>query len=434
MRSLVLLATLLVLPLAARAEDTNGTVVPVPPTANPAAQTAEKPTVRGTIAVQAGQGRVVTLPSPATNIFVANPKVAEVRPASADSLFVFGNAPGSTTLAALDVAGHPIAFYTVVVSPNPFAAGAASSLLRRTAPGENARWQETTGGIALEGEVRTPADADRAVAAAHGYLPPEHLVQNRLHVRAGVQVLLQVHIAEMARQVTRELGVNWQALGTIGRYSVAFATANPLAVTTGVGSLTNNYVSKGASISNVIQALAQDNLARMLAEPNLTAMSGETASFLVGGEFPIPVAQQFNNVTIEFKQYGVALAFVPTVLDSGRINLRVRTEVSQLTQQGAVQLSAGNSSIQVPALTVRRAETTKGRIDIVIPDLPRQLAGALNLGVPVVSGRGPFRDAMQQLAPLIAFVRLLDRSGSADDKHEVAGKSSRLYAWLARWR
>ncbi len=108
----------------------------------------------------------------------------------------------------------------------------------------------------------------------------------------------------------------------------------------------------------MIDALAQDNLVHVLAEPNLTAMSGETASFLVGGEFPIPVAQQNNQVTIEFKQYGVSLAFVPTVMSGGRINLKVRPEVSALTNLGAVSFGVGNSSIQVPALTVRRAETT----------------------------------------------------------------------------
>jgi pilus assembly protein CpaC len=96
----------------------------------------------------------------------------------------------------------------------------------------------------------------------------------------------------------------------------------------------------------------------VLAEPNLTAMSGETASFLVGGEFPIPVALRDNVVTIQFKQYGVSLAFVPTVLSQGRISLRVRPEVSELTDQGAVRLASGNASIQIPALTVRRAETT----------------------------------------------------------------------------
>ena len=112
-------------------------------------------------------------------------------------------------------------------------------------------------------------------------------------------------------------------------------------------------------INNVIDALAQDQLVHVLAEPNITAISGETASFLVGGEFPIPVAAFNQTVSIEFKQYGVSLAFVPTVLESGRISLHVRPEVSQLSDQGAVQLQAGNNtSIQIPALQVRRADTT----------------------------------------------------------------------------
>ena len=108
----------------------------------------------------------------------------------------------------------------------------------------------------------------------------------------------------------------------------------------------------------MIDALQQDQLIHMLAEPNLTAMSGQTASFLVGGEFPIPVAQQNNTVTIEFKQFGVSLAFVPTVMSDGHISLKVRPEVSALSSNGAIQLSASNASIQIPALSVRRAETT----------------------------------------------------------------------------
>jgi pilus assembly protein CpaC len=111
-------------------------------------------------------------------------------------------------------------------------------------------------------------------------------------------------------------------------------------------------------VDALIDALAQDRLITVLAEPNITAMSGESASFLVGGEFPIPVGQRDNTITIEFKQYGISLAFVPTVMSQGRISLRVRPEVSELTDQGAVRLQAGNASLTVPALTVRRAETT----------------------------------------------------------------------------
>jgi pilus assembly protein CpaC len=104
--------------------------------------------------------------------------------------------------------------------------------------------------------------------------------------------------------------------------------------------------------------LAQDNLVHMLAEPNLTTISGEPASFLVGGEFPIPISQQNNAITVIFKQFGINLSFVPTVMSDGLINIHVRPEVSQLTNQGAVQLSSSNNSISVPALTVRRADTT----------------------------------------------------------------------------
>ena len=110
-------------------------------------------------------------------------------------------------------------------------------------------------------------------------------------------------------------------------------------------------------INALIDTLSQDELIHVLAQPNLTAISGEAASFLVGGEFPIPVAQQNNQVTIEFKQYGVSLAFVPTVASDGQIALKVRTEVSQLTKSGRRAVTSGNSTIQVPALTVRRAET-----------------------------------------------------------------------------
>jgi pilus assembly protein CpaC len=158
----------------------------------------------------------------------------------------------------------------------------------------------------------------------------------------------------------RNIGVNWSALGNIGKMASfpALALNANSAIAPAALAIGPNPIFVGANINTVIDALAQDNLAHVLAEPNLTAMSGETASFLVGGEFPIPVAQQNNEVSIEFKQYGVSLAFVPTVESGGRISLKVRPEVSALTTQGAVQLTVGNSSIQVPALTVRRAETT----------------------------------------------------------------------------
>jgi pilus assembly protein CpaC len=188
-------------------------------------------------------------------------------------------------------------------------------------------------------------------------------VQSRLAVQASAQVNLRVRIAEMSRNVIRQLGINWSNLASLGKYAaIGVVTANPIAAaaTATSAAVGYNFPTAGhvLDINAVIDAMAQDQVVHLLAEPNLTAMSGETASFLVGGEFPIPVAQQNNQVSIEFKQYGVSLAFVPTVSSGGRINMKVRPEVSALTTLGAVRLGAGNSTIQVPALTVRRAETT----------------------------------------------------------------------------
>jgi pilus assembly protein CpaC len=306
--------------------------------------------------LEVGSGRLMTLGGAAANVFVADPKVAEVRPANAGMLFVFGVGPGRTTVTALDAAGHSLGDWRVVVRPSSFVADQAQAAAVAAVPGARIAIQQQPQGLLVSGEVATPEDAARVLAIARSFIGAGGTVEDQIGVRSSVQVSLQVRIAEMSRSVTNTLGVNWQALGNIG--TIGKLTALNLAVNgasvpcgTGPGCL-------GLNFNGVINALVQENMARILAEPNLTAMSGQSASFLAGGEFPIPVGQQNGEVTITFKQYGVKLVFVPTVLSSGRISLHVSPEVSQLTNQGAVQLTAGNSSIQVPALTVRRAETT----------------------------------------------------------------------------
>ncbi|MGH7212494.1 MAG: type II and III secretion system protein family protein, partial [Acetobacteraceae bacterium] len=310
------------------------------------------------LALEAGSGRVIALPGAVASVFAADPKVAEVRPASPTSLFIFGVAPGRTTIAALDAAGHPVAQYTITVRPSAFGASEALGAIDRVMPGSNVRVDTTTGGLVLRGQVATAADADEAMSMARRFTSPGQHVDNDLTVLGSTQVTLRVRIAEMSRTVVRALGVNWQALGTVGRFAVNLATNNAFsAAATGASVLGLGY--RGAvNVNALIDALAQDDLVHVLAEPNLTAMSGQTASFLVGGEFPIPVGQENGQITVEFKKFGVSLAFVPTVLSSGRISLRVEPEVSQLSTQGAVQVTAGSSSLSIPALTVRRAETT----------------------------------------------------------------------------
>ena len=318
------------------------------------------------IAIEAGMGRVLPLGGPATSVFAADPKVVEVRPASPTSLFVFGVAPGRTTIAALSASGEPIAQWNVVVQPSGYAAGEARGGIGRLVPGAGIGTETRPNGIGVTGEVATPAEADRASRLARAYLSEKGVLDNRLAVNSPIQVNLRVRIIEMSRLLTRELGINWQALGNIGRYAnIGFATANALTdLVSSANSLSGRYAKTngaggfGTDINAAIDALNQDQLIRTLAEPNLTALSGETASFLVGGEFPIPVAQQQNTISVEFKQYGISLAFVPTVTSGDRITLHVRPEVSQLTDQGAVKIGNGNNSISIPAITVRRADTT----------------------------------------------------------------------------
>jgi pilus assembly protein CpaC len=378
---LLILAAALLLPAASLAQTPNGAA---PPAAPPAAvlpggvpMPQAVPMMPGFIpgvappdpvvfrpgaalAIESGQGRIVALGRGAATVFAADPRVAEVRPASPTSLFIFGISPGRTTVAALDSNGQPVAQWEVSVMPSAFNAGAAAATLSRALPNARGLRAEPRGdGLAIIGEVQTPAEAAAAERIARGFVPEGGRVENRLTVLGQTQVNLRVRVAEVSREVTRQFGINWQAFGSFGRFGISAVTNNGLAAATNLPNLIGGSWQSGASsVDALIDALAQDRLITVLAEPNITAMSGEAASFLVGGEFPIPVGQRDNTITIEFKQYGISLAFVPTVMSQGRISLRVRPEVSELTDQGAVRLQAGNASLIVPALTVRRAETT----------------------------------------------------------------------------
>ena len=324
---------------------------------------AAEPDARGSVTIPAGTGRVMHLRAPATNIFTADPKVAEVRPASPDSLFVWGVAAGTTTIAALSNTGEAIGQFQVTVTPSGY--DARQTDLSGLGKG-GLRARETPGGMALSGRVGTPLDAERAVTAARGQLPNDARVDNRIAVSEPVQVSLHVRIAEMSRTLTRELGVNWTTGGNPARLGqhVAFGTStntqvvdSTLTPASAMLELVHNW-----NLDTIIQALSDDQLIHLLAEPNLTTMSGEPANFLVGGEFPVPIATNANTISVEFKQYGISLSFVPTVLNSGAIMLHVRPEVSQLDKANGVTFFFGaqnnSAGLSIPGIDVRRADTT----------------------------------------------------------------------------
>ena len=325
--------------------------------------------MRAAVTLAAGSGQVIHLNAAAANVFTADPKVAEVRPASANSLFVFGVAPGMTTVAALGANGESIGQYQVSVVPSGYDAAMARSAISRNGR-ESVNTRATETGVSLSGHVATAGDAERVVSAAKGALPPDGKVDDRLSVNEPIQVGLHVRIAEMTRTLTRELGVNWSGIAQLGRdaqYGIAGTTNNTLQQAVGIAASAaafniGNLVKKGFDLTAAIDALSQDQLVHVLAEPNLVTMSGQPASFLVGGEFPIPVANSTGanaTVSVEFKQYGISLAFVPTVIGHDRISLHVRPEVSQLDKANGVTSYLNSSvSISIPALTVRRADTT----------------------------------------------------------------------------
>jgi pilus assembly protein CpaC len=228
--------------------------------------------------------------------------------------------------------------------------------------------------LTLSGQITTAADAAHAEAVARGYAGEGREVTNNINLLSSIQVNLRVRVAEISRQVTRELGFNWQALANDGaNWMIGLRTGNAGGVLGAITGAVNSTATNGQvgrygvgfrssrfDINAVIDALVSDQLIAILAEPNLTAQSGEVASFLAGGEFPVPVAASpvSGSITIEFKQFGVSLAFVPTVLGPDRLNLRVRPEVSELSDNGAISLPLAGGVVRIPALSVRRAETT----------------------------------------------------------------------------
>ncbi|MZR31908.1 type II and III secretion system protein family protein [Sneathiella litorea] len=303
-------------------------------------------------------GKLVQLDKPATSVFVGNPELADVQVQSPTIIYVFGKGTGSTNLFALDAQGRvllnsPISITHDVTSLN--------DALQGVSPNGGLAARSTPTGIMLTGRVKSAAQAEDARRLAELYLGGG-TVFNRIEVAGAMQVNLRVRIAEVSRSITKQFGVNWEVFGRIGDAFLGFATPTDIVGSgasgvTRLGSGTNyasGYSSKNFDMLNVIDALDEEGLLTILAEPNLTALSGETAKFLAGGEFPIPVPQEDGAVTVEYKPFGVSLEFKPIIVDDNLINLQVKPEVSQLSSSSAINV--GGSFIQ--SILTRRAETT----------------------------------------------------------------------------
>ncbi len=313
------------------------------------------------LALEVDQGEVVRLPQPAASIFVANPAIADVQVMSPTLVYVYGRQTGATRLFAIAEDERLLLDRRVSVSHD---LTTLESALNELLPGRAIRVQTVSGGILLTGEVANGAEAEDAMRLAARFIGENGEVLNRLSVAAPAQVMLKVRVAEVSRSVSKQLGFNWEGAAQFGNFSflyglgedIVFGDAGQVIRPEGRQVLFGSWRSDSLNLNNMIDALADDGLITLLAEPNLTALSGETATFLAGGEFPIFIPQEDEGgaFTVDYRSFGVSLAFNPTVLGDQRINLRVRPEVSELSSAGALR----SGTVEIPAVVTRRAETT----------------------------------------------------------------------------
>jgi pilus assembly protein CpaC len=333
--------------------------------------TGARRTVLVTIAV--GKTEDVRVDSAFSDITVGDPEVADVAPLTDHTLSILGKKIGTTRVTVYAEGKKQIGIFDIEVSYDV----SRLAIEVNKVPGHNIKVSTVNGRIMLSGTAPDAVTLDKAVQIARQFAPT---IINTVQVTQPQQVMLEVRFVEASRQAGRELGVQWNVFGSratanigsrqpAGNLPITAPTSAtnipPGEVAAGVlsgvspfGFVLGRMIAGGTAIDVMINALEQRGLVRTLAEPNLTALSGDTASFLAGGEFPIPVAQSStnNSITIEWKRYGVGLAFTPTVLNNGLLNLKIEPEVSQLDPSKQIPIGAGLPPI--PALVVRRASTT----------------------------------------------------------------------------
>ncbi len=321
------------------------------------ASTTIAPSDEGQIDLEVDKGVLIRLDRPASTVFVANPEIADIQVKSPRLIYLLAKRPGETTLYAVDRSERVLANRRITVKHN---LSRLNRALKRLLPDANIKVISVDSSLVLSGSVATATEAEDARRLAESIIQENGQVILKLDVTAPNQVHLRVRIAEVSRAVIKQLGIDWNATFRTGGFLLGLATGNPLISATsflnkeGVNSVVSSFKSSKLDLNGLVDALDDEGLITVLAEPNLTALSGKTATFLAGGEFPIVVAADDNKVTVEFKEFGVSLAFTPTILGRDRISLRVKPEVSQLSTTGSVEISG----FSIPSLTTRRADTT----------------------------------------------------------------------------
>ncbi|MFN3889777.1 MAG: type II and III secretion system protein family protein [Beijerinckiaceae bacterium] len=309
----------------------------------------------GRVVVPIGQSRSFRLPAAYADVIVGAAEIADVVPVSDRAVYILGKQIGTTNIAVADANKRMIGVLDVEVTPD---LEFIQSRIRQAVPSaRNIRVSSANGTLVLSGSVPDGPTAERAMAIATAFGKGEGKVVNALQVTSPQQVLLEVRVIELARSAGRELGISLDGTGKGNSGYRLLTGLAQVGSTTPFGVLfTNLFRTNNVNVDILIRALEDKGLARRLANPNLTALSGATANFQAGGEYPYPVAtgSASQAPAVQFKKYGVMIQFTPTVLDNGTINLRVEPEVSDLDFSAVVNIpNAG----QIPSIIVRRAQT-----------------------------------------------------------------------------
>jgi pilus assembly protein CpaC len=302
-----------------------------------------------------GKSMVIKLPAPVKDVIVGNPAIVDAIVRTQNRAYLFGRALGQTNVFFFDTEGRQILSLDLEVARDPLA---LQNLIERAIPGTRITVDTVNDNVVLGGVAANPAEAQRAMDLAVQLVGDPKKVLSTVAIAGRDQVMLKVRVAEMQRNVLKQLGVDITAGFSVGKFSGSFNTENPFSIDGALNSASHllSFGSGDNFVDFEITALERDGLLRTLAEPTLTAISGESAKFLAGGEYPVPVGADDNEVKIEFKPFGVGLGFTPVVMSEGQISMRINTEVSELAPENS--LAIPGTDFTVPGLKVRRAETT----------------------------------------------------------------------------
>ena len=380
--------------------------------------------------VGVGRSVVVEIADAVADVLVSDPAVVDGVVRSRNRVFIVGKRFGQGNIVLFGGTGQELASFSVRVEPDT---SDLNAILKRLLPNASIRAETVNGNYILTGTAPSTGDAQRAMDIASrfarqatqsgqgtasqsgtpgGEVGEDLAVLNMIVVAGKDQIQLKVTVAEVDRSIIKQLGVSMSGTIGAGNFTPSFNSPVQFPVNTGsvIQSATGlGFLAGGTSINAQIRALQRDGVIRTLAEPTLTAISGENASFLAGGEFPIPVSQNNDSIGVEFKKFGVGLDFTPVVLSEGNISMRIKTEVSELSDEGSINLGA----LVLPAIKVRRAESTvelPSGGTLVMAGLLREsykqsISGVPGLmQLPVLGALFKSRDFLRQQTELVVFV------------------------------